>query len=294
MSASMATPEAFYAAAPVQRHEVDDATLAVRRFGEGPALVLIHGFPTHGYTWRALLPTLAAQRTCFTIDLPGLGDSGFTRATDFRFTAQARRIAALLPKLGIDRCALLAHDTGATVARLVALAAPARVESLAIVNTEIPGHRPPWIRFHQRMASLPGAEASFGRLLGLRWFQRSGMALGAFYTDRRLFDDPTRIGPYLDPVLASRERMRGMLGYLRGIEWDVVDGLRAGHARITAPVLFLWGEDDVTFPVDLGERMASQLGGPTKFVRIARASLMPHEERPDTVLRELVPFLRAS
>jgi pimeloyl-ACP methyl ester carboxylesterase len=288
------TPEAFYAAAAVQRHEVDDATIAVRRFGQGPALVLIHGFPTHGYTWRALLPALAEERTCFAIDLPGLGDSGWTRDTDFRFTAQARRLVALLPKLGIDRCALLAHDTGATVARLVALGDPARVEKLALINTEIPGHRPPWIRFHQRTAALPGAEASFGRLLGLRWFQRSGLALGAFYADRALFDDPTRIGPYLDPVLASRERMRGMLGYLRGIEWRVVDALREGHARIHAPTLFLWGEDDVTFPVALGERMATQLAGPTRFVRIARASLMPHEERPDEVLRELVPFLRAS
>jgi pimeloyl-ACP methyl ester carboxylesterase len=47
------TPESFYATAAVERHELGDATLAVRRFGNGPALVLIHGFPVHGYTWRA-------------------------------------------------------------------------------------------------------------------------------------------------------------------------------------------------------------------------------------------------
>jgi pimeloyl-ACP methyl ester carboxylesterase len=116
----------------------------------------------------------------------------------------------------------------------------------------------------------------------------------AFYSDRRLFDDPTRLAPYLDPVLASKERMWGMLGYLRGIEWNVVDDLRTGHARIQAPVLLLWGEDDVTFPVALGERMASQFGGPASFVRIARASLMPHEERPEAVLASLIPFLEGS
>lgn len=285
------TPEAFYASAEPSLYPVEDATLAVRRFGSGPALVLIHGFPVHGYTWRALLRKLAERHTCFVLDLPGLGDSGWTDSTDFQFTAQARRVAALLPKLGIGRCALLAHDTGATVARLVALAEPARVAKLAIINTEIPGHRPPWIPLYGRLTRLPGAAAIFRWLLARDRFRRSGMGLGAFYSDRRLFDDPTRLAPYLDPVLASPERMWGMLGYLRGIEWHVVDELREGHSRLKAPVLLLWGEDDVTFPVAVAERMTEQFGGPASFVRIPRAALMPHEERPEAVLASLLPFL---
>ena len=287
------TPETFYASAEPRRIEVEDATIAVRSFGSGPALVLIHGFPVHGYTWRALLPTLAERYSCFVVDLPGLGDSGWNDATDFSFTGQARRLAALLPRLGIDRCALLAHDTGATVARLLALAEPARVAKLAILNTEIPGHRPPWIPLYQKLTRVPGAGAVFRVLLSQNWFVRSGMGFGAFYSDRRLFDDSTRLAPYLDPVLASSQRMKGMLLYLRGPEWEAVDGLRTRHAQLEIPVLLLWGEDDVTFPVALAEPMASQFGGPTTFVRIARASLMPHEERPEAVLASLLPFLEA-
>ncbi len=288
------TPEAFYATAAVELHEVGDATLAVRRFGSGPAIVLIHGFPVHGYTWRALLPALAAHHTCFVLDLPGLGDSGWNDATDFSFTGQARRVAALLPRLGIERCALLAHDTGATVARLVALAEPVRVEKLALINTEIPGHRPPWIPLYQRLTRVPGAAALFRVLLGQKWFVRSGMGLGAFYSDRRLFDDPVRLAPYLDPVSSSSQRMQGMFLYLQGPEWEVVDALRTRHAELEIPVLLLWGEDDVTFPVALAEPMAAQFGGPTTFVRIPHASLMPHEERHETVLASLLPFLAAS
>jgi haloalkane dehalogenase len=285
------SPEAFYAAAPVEHHVVDDATIAVRRFGGGPAVLLIHGFPVHGYTWRGLLPELAERHACFVVDLPGLGDSDWTDATDFQFRAQARRLARLLPKLGIERVALVAHDTGATVARLLALAEPARVAKIALLNTEIPGHRPPWIPLYGRLTRLPGAAAVFELLLARDWFRRSPMAFGAFYSERRLFDDPARLGPYVEPVLASRKRMNGMLGYLRGIEWDAVDDLRTGHARLTMPALLLWGEDDVTFPVARAEAMAAQFGGPVRFVRIPRASLMPHEERPDAVLAELAPFL---
>ena len=285
------TPEAFYATAALERHPIDDATVAVRRFGSGPALVLIHGFPVHGYTWRALLPALAERHTCFVLDLPGLGDSGWSAATDFSFRGQARRLSPLLGKLGIERFSLLAHDTGATVARLLALAEPARIEKLAIINTEIPGHRPPWIPLYQKLTHLPGAGAIFRVLLRQDWFVRSGMGFGAFYSDPRLFDDSARLAPYLDPVLNSAERMRGMLLYLGGPEWSAVDALRTRHAEIQCPVLLLWGEDDVTFPASRAEPMAAQFGGPTSFVRIPRASLMPHEERPDAVLAALLPFL---
>ncbi len=285
------TPEAFYATAQLERHEVDDATIAVRRFGSGPALVLIHGFPVHGFTWRALLPQLAERHTCFVLDLPGLGDSGWSAATDFSFTGQARRLSPLLRKLGIERFSLLAHDTGATVARLVALAEPARIAKLALINTEIPGHRPPWIPLYQKLTRVPGAAAVFRVLLQRDWFVRSGMGFGAFYSDRRLFDDRTRLAPYLDPVLASSQRMAGMLLYLRGPEWSVVDALRTRHAEIKCPVLLLWGEDDVTFPAVIAEPMTAQFGGPTSFLRIPHTSLMPHEERPDVVLASLLPFL---
>jgi len=282
---------ALFAAAKVEFHEIDDATLAVRRFGSGPALVFLHGFPTHGYTWRFLLPSLAERFTCYTIDLAGLGDSRWNAKTDFRFTAQARRVNALLARLGIEHCSLVAHDTGATVARLVALNDPGRVTALALINTEMPGHRPPWIPLYCRTASLPGASLSFRPLLGMSWYLRSGMGFGAFYSDRRLFDDPTRLGPYVDPLLASGERLQGMLGYLAGIEWKVVDGLRERHAKLAGPTLLVWGEDDVTFPVAHAERMVPQFDGRARLVRISHASLMPHEERPDVVLDAMLPFL---
>jgi haloalkane dehalogenase len=284
----------FYAAAPVEMHDIDDAALAVRRFGSGPPVVLVHGFPTHGSTWRFVLPELAARYTCLTVDLAGLGDSRFDAKTDFRFTAQARRLNILLARLGIERCALVAHDTGATVARLVALADPQRVAGQALINTEMPGHRPPWIPLYCMAARLPGASLSFKPLLGMPWYLRSGMGFGAFYSDKRLFDDPSRLGPYVDPLLRSPERLRGMLGYLAGIEWNVVDSLRERHGELAGPTLLLWGADDVTFPLAVAERMVPQFRGRARLAAIANASLMPHEEKPREILDELVPFLEGT
>src|SRR3954466_1424834 len=108
----------MYTSAKVAHHKVEDGTIAVRVFGQGPALVLIHGYPVHGYTWRKLLPALAEQFTCYVVDLPGLGDSDWSSKTDFRFTAQARRLALWLESVGLPRWSLIAHDTGATIARM--------------------------------------------------------------------------------------------------------------------------------------------------------------------------------
>lgn len=128
---------------------IEDATIAVRVFGQGPAIVFIHGYPVHGYTWRKLLPTLAENFTCYVIDLPGLGDSDWTGETDFTFTAQAHRLDILFQQLDLKYYALIAQDTGAPIARLVALLQAEKVSKLAVINTEVPNHRPPWIRFYQ-------------------------------------------------------------------------------------------------------------------------------------------------
>jgi len=237
------------------------------------------------------LPALAASFTCYVVDLPGLGESGWSARTDMTFTAQARRLRSLFETLGLASYSLVAQDTGATLARLVALGHPERVARLALLNTEIPGHRPPWIPLYVHLAHLPGAGAVFSTLMRLEAFVRSPLCMGEFYSDRRMFDDPTNLAPYVTPLVRSRERMGGALAYLRGAEWDVVDRLRDDHARIRAESLFLWGEDDRTFPVALAEPMCAQLRARSAFVRIPHASLMPHEEQPAAVLAHLLPFL---
>lgn len=288
------TPESLFVEAEIHKHKIDDATIAVRVFGNGPALVFIHGYPVYGYTWRKLLPALAKEFTCYVVDLPGLGDSDWTSDTDFSFTAQARRLSKLAASLNIEKYSLIAHNTGATIARLLTLMQPERVKKLVIINTELPNHRPPWIEFYQLSARLPFHQTVFRILLKNKRFVRSSMGFGQFYSDKKLFDDRKNLNPYLEPAITSSRRLNGMLNYLRGIDWDVVDKMKVEHKNIRADVLLLWGEDDKTFPVHLGEEMARQFSTNCRFVRISSASLMPQEERPDKVLEHLVPFLSLS
>ena len=276
----------------MQKHEIEDATLAVRVFGRGPAIVLIHGYPVHGFTWRKLLPKLATEFTCYVVDLPGFGDSDWSPKTNFTFTAQAYRLDLLFKTLKLNNFTIMAHDTGATLARLVSLLQPDKVKNLVIINTEMPNHRPPWIPFYQFCATLPFSSIIFKSLLKSSIFLRSPMGLGQFYSNAKLFDIPSNTSSYVNPLTESPKKLQGMLSYLKGIEWPVVDELINQHKEIKSNILFLWGEDDKTFPVELAEQMCSQFTCRYSFVRIPNASLMPQEEQPDKVLENLIPFLK--
>jgi len=272
--------------------DVGTARMAYRVAGSGPAVVLVHGYPLHGETWRKLVPELARSFTCYVPDLAGLGRTEWRGDADFTFPGHARTLRTFVDALRLDAYALVAQDTGATVARCLADADAARVGRLVLINTEMPGHRPPWVPLYRHLAALPGAALSFRALMAQRWFRRSPMGLGGLFVDRDLLDGDFH-ARFVAPLLASPRRMEGSLRYLHGIGWDVVDGMRAVHARLPMPVQMIWGVLDPTFPIAIARQMTAQFATPPDFVEIPRAALLPHEEQPDLVLRALVPFLAA-
>src|SRR5262245_33600001 len=158
---SESTTQAYFDA-PAQRVDTGTARVACRRYGSGPPLLLVHGFPLSGFSWRKVLPELSKHHTCYVLDLPGMGESEWTDATDFSFPGQGRTLKALVDRLGLDRYAVLAQDTGRTFARYLALTDGPRVEKLMLINTGVPHHRPPWIPLCQWPTHGAGASAGVG------------------------------------------------------------------------------------------------------------------------------------
>jgi pimeloyl-ACP methyl ester carboxylesterase len=282
----MSNVSAAYDAAPVQKIDAGDATLAYRRFGSGPSLLLIHGFPLHGFTWRHLLPLLAPRFTCHVVDSAGKGDSTWRAETDFEFTGHARRLKTIADRLGLERYGVVAQDTGATVARCLALADPQRVERLVLINTEIPGHRPPWIVPYQYLMRLPGSRLMFRQLMRSRAFLRSGMGFGGCFSDLDLIDGDFH-ARFVAPYVSSAEKTAGMARYLVGLHWNIVDALAQRHAELRMPVLLVWGEDDPTFPIDRARGMIPQFADCRGLTPVAGTKLLPHEEKP-AVVAEIV------
>jgi pimeloyl-ACP methyl ester carboxylesterase len=99
--------------------------------GDAPCVLLLHGFPTSSYDWQHLWPLLAARVRLVAPDLLGFGFSAKPHPHRYSIHEQADLVEALLEHLGIDRCHLLAHDYGDTVAQ----------ELLARDNARAPGQR---------------------------------------------------------------------------------------------------------------------------------------------------------
>ena len=285
------TTEEYYYSKPITLYNLDDSSIALRVYGQGPNLVFIHGFPTHGYTWRKIVPVLAERNTCFVLDLPGLGDSKWSSTTNFSSQGQAGYAIELLKKLKIPEYSIVAHNSGATVARIIALNECNKVQKLILFNTEIPNHRPPWIPFYQKIGLLPFVPFFIKQALQMKWFIKSSMGFRELYADESLLFLPENLDPYIKPLISSKVKMIGAFKYLKGIDWKTIDEFKITHENIKAETLFIWGSNDKTFPLKRGKEMLSQFKCKCDLVIIDNASLLPHEEKPKEVSEQILRFL---
>jgi pimeloyl-ACP methyl ester carboxylesterase len=284
--------KAFYDSLKVEYYNIDDATLSVRKVGKGPALVFIHGYMVNGYTWRYLIPNLSKTHTCYIVESAGFGDTKWSKKTDFSFTAHKNRYIQLFKKIKISKYSLIAHDTGGSIARMIAISEKESVENLILFDTEIPNHRPPFLRLFSTLSYFPFANWMFRQSLKSDKMVKSKFMFKEFYYNKEYLDIPENLYlPYLKPLIESKEKMKGAMKYLRGIEWKTIDNFKNTHKEITARTIFLWGKNDsVTFPVDLAEKMVSQFNTKCKFVKIPNSKVMPQEENPKIVLKEIMSF----
>jgi haloalkane dehalogenase len=279
-----------FSASPLRFHNVGRAEISYRVFGAGPPVLFLHGWPLTGFTYRKVLPMLAAHFTCYVIDLPGAGETRWRDDTDFSFSGQAETVRRFVDGVGLTGIHVVAHDTGGTIARAFALLGGDRVGRMVLIGTEIPRHRPPWIPLFQRLAALPGAHASFRLLMSWERFLHSPMAFGNCFVDKRLLRGEFR-DHFVRPLCASKRRLDGQLRYLRGIDWALVDRLADDHRKITNPVLLLWGDQDTIFPPERARVIADQLADCRGFEVVPNAKLLVHEEQPVVVAQRVRAFL---
>jgi pimeloyl-ACP methyl ester carboxylesterase len=261
--------------------------LAYHRFGRGPDVVLVHGWPLHAATFRHVVPSLAARFTLHLFDLPGVGRSLARGPVSFESHAAALRAA--IDAIGLTSYALVAHDSGGVVARLVA-ADDARVRGMVLEGTEIPGHRPPLFETYVRLSKVPGFATMLLAALRLGALRRSALGFGGCFTDPRYVDGD--FGDlFVRPLLSSRAASEGQLALLRAVDFDFIDALESVHARTRAPVLCIWGSEDPFFPIDRARRMTRGFGGGADLAAIPGAKLFAHEDHADEFAALAAPFL---
>src|SRR5580700_9622830 len=118
--------------------KIDGKKIHYLTAGQGPALILLHGYTQTSRMWRPIIPRLAEKFTVIAPDLPGIGDSSVPKDGLDMKTA-AIRIHALAKSIGVSKARVVGHDIGLMVAYAYAAQFSAEVEKLAVMDAFLPG-----------------------------------------------------------------------------------------------------------------------------------------------------------
>ena len=270
--------------APVRHLQLGGTNLAYRVFGQGPALVWVHGWPLCGATYRDLVAKLSANYTCYVPDLPGAGQTPWVPSMGETFAGFSALISDLVQALDLDRVALVGHDSGGSVARLAATKLGDRVRALVLFNTELPNHLPWLVRLISALVVLPGSDWIFKQLLRQRWYRHSPFGFGGAFHDPRLLD-----GEFHEVCVAPvLEAPRPFLAAMRAADFRVLHPF----LKPAVPTLCIWGAADPFFPLNRARAMVATW--PTARLEVvAKAKLLVYEEAPELALAWMSPFLRS-
>lgn len=246
--------------------------------GDGPPVVLLHGFPTSMHMWRDLVPMLAPRSRVIAPDLLGYGDSAKPDdPSAMTIRAQARAVRELLAQLDVETFAAVGHDIGGGVAQLLALeagvAALVLVDSIAFDSWPIEG-----VRLIQAAAPDQVTEEFVRGLVDVTF------DLGMRRPDRLTPEDRAEyMRPWLgDPMALVRAA--------RGIDGEGLVGTEPRLAELDARALVVWGEDDPFQPAEIAERLGEALMGATVAV-LPGCSHYVTEDAAETVLPLISQYL---
>lgn len=259
---------------------VDGTRLRYVDTGSGPAVVLVHGLGGSIYSWRfAIEPIARAGYRVIAFDNRGFGGSA-KPDTGYSNDDYTRLLVDLLDSLHVADAVLVGHSMGGEIAAAAALAAPARVRGLVLIDASGYGPSLPWYLRYVRWPVIGRLALDFrGRGITARIL-------------RSTFGDPSRVtadeidqyyAPVPDPAFAHALYM-----LLRRFDFDA---LRGRLGAVAAPTLVIWGGRDRIVPVSDGLAMMQDLPRAV-FVLVPQGGHNVQEERPDAVDRAVIAFLR--
>jgi len=245
--------------------------------------VLLHGTSASLHTWDGWVEVLAPERRVVRVDLPGFGLTGPAPDGDYRIERYVEFVTALLDTLGIERCVLAGNSFGGWVAWETALAEPARVGALILVDAAGYPLESQSVPIGFRIARIP----LLNRLMEVT--RPRGVIESSL---RNTYGDPARVTPALVDryyELTLREGNRAALA--KRFAAGRHSGRTARLAELQVPTLILWGGRDRLIPPAYGERFRSDIAG-SRLVVFPALGHVPHEEDPTATAAAARAFLK--
>ena len=274
---------------PIKTVTVHDQRIAFLDVGEGPPVILIHGFGGSMWQWEHQQQALARDFRVLTLDLPG---SGLSDKPDIEYRPDQLLdyFVGFMDAVHMPHATLIGNSMGAGLAIGMALEHPARVSKLVLI-----GGLPQQILLKLTSPSIkralesraPSWVVSFGNWL-----------FGGLMTEsvlRELVHNPALLTP---AVIERSNRNRRRPGLIKPIMssrnalplWET--GFATRLHSLSHPTMILWGEQDRVFPLSVGEELHRTIPG-SQLVTIPDAGHLPQWEQPDLVNSILIAYIHS-
>jgi pimeloyl-ACP methyl ester carboxylesterase len=260
--------------------------------GDGPPLLLVHGWPETWYAWRLVMPALAQDFQVIAVDQRGIGLSD-KPASGYDTGTLARDLVTVMDALGHERFAVVGHDTGMPIGYALAADYRDRVERLAVAEAVIPGVTPspplflPTAKdeqlFHLAFNKLPAMNEQLVKGREDIYF---GYEFAVHAGTSQLPDYAVRY--YVEVLAVQPHALRGSFGWYRELDTTTAQNEQRATRPLTQPVLAVGGAE-------------GNGDGPANTMKLAavdvQALVIPDcahwvpEQAPEALLAGLAAFL---
>ncbi|KAI4690319.1 hypothetical protein J4E81_007472 [Alternaria sp. BMP 2799] len=282
-----------------ERIQLDDVSIHFRYHGEGPPVLLVHGFPQHSLTWHTIGPILAQNYTVIAPDIRGCGDSSIPISKNYTAAAAGADLKAILDYLNISHTYVFAHDKGVGLATSLAIEYPSLVKAIILAEYVLPGYGYPltvqspslYQNWQLAFFAVPDAAEFFIRdrekqMLSWYFFHASYSGTAAVSEDH--------LQRYTNEISKPGFLRSGMEYFAAAWEDEAyfTSVFSSGH-RLQMPLLALGGEASFG-PVSLLEEVWLQVGDDVVAELIPKAGHWIGDENPSWTGNRALRFFEAA
>ncbi len=257
--------------------------VAAGRAGDGPPLVLAHGWPWSSLSWHRVIPDLAERFTVHWYDMPGYGRSEMRADQRTSLDVQGEVFVEMMRHWGLERPRVVAHDFGGATTLRAHLLHGQEFERYVLMN--VVAMRPWGSDFFDHVGRHVDAFTGLPPHIHaavVRAYIEGAMAVPVPEED---------VEPLVRPWLGEAGRGSFYRQFAQADERYTAE-VEPKFGEVRCPVRILWGEEDPWIPVDRGEALHALMPG-AEFERMAELGHLPQLENSELVLEKMLPFLKA-
>ena len=271
--------------------QTDQGRLRYFERGTGPTLVFAHGVLVNANLWRKVVPELAKDYRCVTLDLPlGSHEIPLSPDADLSPPGLADLMADAIEGIGADDVTLVANDTAGALSQILVTRRPEAVGRLVLTSCDaFDNFFPRLFQVVLAPARLPGGIANCTGGLRIRALRRLPIAFG--WLAKRPIDSRQAEDSYVYPALTDKAVRRDGTKVVRKANKRYTLDAAERFREFEKPVLLAWSSEDRIFPPEHAERMA-KLFPDARIEWIEDAYTFSPEDRPDRLAAAVAGFAR--